>query len=345
MGRTGNDDIIELIVYGVLGGLQSIGHEHWADEYLRFAFTDPYDTNLGRLHVEDVWDENGYHLPEGHSWTRTHTRRTFKYPSLSVWGKFATGQTGLSQLFGLELGGGQVHPWFGFFLSGTSLYAIRKPYEGGAGSGGIGVEITMHLPTDYDTNEHMYSVKVNKHNVEYMIDGKLVAVVLLGVSRSVPEIENVQPYAIGVMNKYRTLAEYTAFIEGNFGGTPITIPITPSWFRCGSGDPMPPRTYELYTENSTTKWNNTSLSAVTTSHPVPIWGYRDKTLLFQSNAAGTLDIEVFAGGGWRTYDSISLTADSLTKYVFPEGFQAPLMRCVYTPAGTDTIAVAEVHLA
>jgi len=107
-----------------------------------------------------------------------------------------------------------------------------------------------------------------------------------------------------------------------------------------------PLNLPLYNEDTETKWSNLDTNGNTqTSHPVPIWGYPNRTLYFESDAAGTLDIEIYVGGGWQVYDSPSVTANELLSYNLPAEMQAPLMRCVYTPTDSDTITYSEVHLA
>jgi len=103
-----------------------------------------------------------------------------------------------------------------------------------------------------------------------------------------------------------------------------------------------PYRWVVCTEGTNTRWVGLTTSDTVTSAPIPIGGYSNKTFLFQSNAAGTIAIEVYAGGGWREVVSETVTANSLWDYVL--NLEVPIARMKYTPAGSDTIAVAECNL-
>jgi len=80
------------------------------------------------------------------------------------------------------------------------------------------------------------------------------------------------------------------------------------------------------------------------SLPLMLLGYSSKTFHFQSDQAGTLLIEVYTlTGNWRTYDSLSVVADTLLSYVMTGN--AVLARITFTPtAYPATISDAEVVL-
>jgi len=204
------------------------------------------------------------------------------------------------------------------------------------------------LPGDYDSAENTYRLFRNRGQSWLTIGNELRAVILDGVPEDLPTWENDPPYALGSLNEnmgsefsFKTVARSTNEKEFTF---PLTTEET--CFGMFQGQPTPPRQFPLYNENTDTKWSSLATGgSVQTSHPIPIWGYPNKTLYFEADAAGTLDIEVYVGGGWRVYDSPSITANELLNYTFPAEMQAPIMRCVYTPTDADTIAYGEVDVA
>jgi hypothetical protein len=108
---------------------------------------------------------------------------------------------------------------------------------------------------------------------------------------------------------------------------------------------LPPRNFELYVENSNTKWTGLSISSGSiTSHPVPALGYVNKTIYFMANQAGTLNIEILTrSGNWRTYDSITISASVLLRYKMTG--DAVLLRLTFTPSTYPcTVNEAEVNL-
>lgn len=203
------------------------------------------------------------------------------------------------------------------------------------------VKCNSLLPSDYDTAEHLYTIKVNKASMEMWIDDVLKAVFLYGVTEAIPEWQDTDPYVLGSTGA-PLATTLSTLIEISKGGDPATFPldITGNNFVATNGDPLPPRQFAVYTENTSTKWSGSTLSGTgNTSHPVPVLGYPNKTLLFQSDSAGTLKIEVYAGGGWRQRYTKSLTANELFVYTLAEEY--PIARCVYDATNSDSIAVAE----
>jgi hypothetical protein len=197
-------------------------------------------------------------------------------------------------------------------------------------------------------------VKVNYWGAEFFIDNKLVAVGLdipeaaQGVRATCP------PYAIGVtdapvIKRLHTLVEVlfpyptSANIRPNPGS--LTLPLGPSWFRWGEGEANPPRALRLYQANSASLMAGASISSGSmTSHPVPVYGRTGKTFYFQANQAGTLLIEILTlSGNWRTYDSMSASANILLSYSITG--EAILARVTFTPSTYPaTISEAECVL-
>jgi len=171
----------------------------------------------------------------------------------------------------------------------------------------------------------------------------LRAIVLTGVQGNIPKWENNPPYALW-SDAAINISSMPAFIEAGLPqATELNMAFSPyTGFMAEDGIPLPARQYSLYTENTSTKWSGLTTGASLTSHPIPVWGYPAKTLLFQADAAGELRIQVYAGGGWRTIDTKTLVANALYQYNLT--VEVTIARCTYNPAGSDTIAVAEWYL-
>ena len=64
------------------------------------------------------------------------------------------------------------------------------------------------------------------------------------------------------------------------------------------------------------KWNNVSISGGDETNLVTMGGYAKKTVYFLSDTAGTLTIQVVEPDGTRrTYDTVSIDADTLEAYI------------------------------
>ncbi|MFC2000786.1 hypothetical protein ACFLXE_08575 [Chloroflexota bacterium] len=269
--------------------------------------------------------------------SKMYSRRVFNYgfyiltthlaPRSSVW-----------QIFGAEPGGGG-QGLASLFMLDSVLFLFRVDSQNNQTR--TGLNIANFLPSDYNTYPHCYSVKVNKNNVMAFIDEELVAVMLLGLPVAIPETENVSPYAIGSVSAPYSAAPFMLGLEGD--AQTITMgPLYENSPLAMDGDPITPYQFPMYNVGTSSRWSSQSTSTAIVSHPIPVWGYERKTLFFLSDAAGTLDIEVYVGGGWRVYESRSVTADDLFIHTLDD--EVPLARCTYTPAGTATITVGEWYL-
>jgi hypothetical protein len=182
---------------------------------------------------------------------------------------------------------------------------------------------------------------VNKPNAEFYIDKTLIAVAIrTGISFA--PISG-PPYIIFGSDK-RSFDEATAFIE--FSNTDVDkYYLSPADFRVMSGDPLPPRAYLLYLTGTNTKLAGYSISSGSViSHPIPTYGYEKKTLYFMVNQPGTLEVQVYTiSGNWRTYESISISANTLLIYSIDN--VVVLTRVVFTPSTYPaTILVAEMSM-
>lgn len=254
-----------------------------------------------------------------------------------------------------ELGGSTQTPaLFHFYDDGGTDYFQAK-----AGAGLVNRHLTLDimdrlkgLTTDYnDVNQ--YQLKVGKGVIEFYINWVLAAVIVTGVG--LPDFSggdatvtsagtNTGEYAVGV-----------ASIPVPPGSSSLVEAISPEntsfeWniqardFRVVEGMAHPPRSWVLRASSDGSAWDSLDTGgSVQTSRPIPIQGYKNKTVYFKSDAGGDLDIEIYtATGSWEVYDTISVTADELEVYSITN--KAPLVRCVYTPTDSDTINLGEVHL-
>jgi hypothetical protein len=199
-----------------------------------------------------------------------------------------------------------------------------------------------------------YWVKVNKHQIWLGMNEWLCAVfILLRSSDSDVEhtlYDNTLPYSIRTVSLHTLPEVGHPWIEahqlfksdGKAWG--IELPdLGWRYYTWYEGDPCPPLTLPLYREASGYWLAGTSISSGSvTSHPIPTYGYSNKTLYFQANKAGTLEIQVYTlSGNWRSYDSKSVSAGSLLWYKM-EG-DAVLARVIFTPSSYPcTIQEAEV---
>jgi len=326
-------------------GLQSVTLGHRIGRSFNEFFRGQLVDTAWVHHLVDLderIDDEGVHLPEGYNALIIHTRRTFKYPLVAMSTKLARD----------PLAGAAANIWLAVnYRWGQFAFTFEPQGDGGARCY-IGTQdlwtnplVTNLLPADRYEASHLYRIKINKSQAWLFVDGSLVCVGLYGVMEGLPIWENNPPYALAASTLPLLNHENLAHLELQNQGRAFTLPINltnASNFLAHDGDPCPPIQFPLYTENTSTKWNGLSTSVAVTSHPLPIWGYRNKTLAFQSNAAGTVTVQVYVGGAWRDYVEKTLTADELWTYIITADY--PIARCIYTPVATDTIAVAELYL-
>jgi hypothetical protein len=260
------------------------------------------------------------------------TKNSWKYPWGGVIAKLPTLPIIGLFPFGFEPGPGSEWGLISFGIASSKLYAYCD---------GNSPDITYALPSDYDTAFHKYMIKVNRNTAEFYIDYNLVAVAIRGginfTTISGP------PYTI-FGTTMKGFDEAPAFIE--FHLTDVSkYYVDPSQFRAMSGDPLPPRGYQLYLAGSNTKLAGYSISSGSvTSHPVPVFGYKDKTFYFQANQAGTVLLEILTlSGNWRTYDSDTISANTLWWYKMTG--DNVLARLTFTPSTYPaTVSEAEMIL-
>jgi len=331
-----------------LDGLEGYTLQQRIDRSLNSFFVGTLEPEQGvyeSVDVDSIWTSDGFTCPAGYVEVAVYTRRMFKYPVVEFKAVLPSLPLpeGVSCFLGMQHGDATHLPMLWFELIGSrAAFMCYAPVSGS-------VYVEDLLPSDYDTARHSYAIKLNKCNAEFFIDGELKAISLLGVPNGVPTYHNAQPYALRAV---QASGEYACAVPAGMAvKTPkeleytFPLPANKEYFIYAPGDPMPPRQFPVYTENSETKWSNLATGGVTvTSHPIPIWGYPRKTVYFMSDAAGTLNIQAYLGGGWKTYDSITVAANSLEVYPFPAEVQIPIIRLVYEPTNDDTIIFAEVDM-
>jgi len=189
--------------------------------------------------------------------------------------------------------------------------------------------------------------------VEFSIDGELAAVILDSPMFPQGEVVTSPPYSISLLGGDVPKSQPTILelVRHN-----TTSPYRPKFsFDMGAGDvrfshgsPRPPRTYRLYDfEADTLMTSGTYDSGVShKSHPFPLAGYENIAVHFRADTAATdgLVIEILTQeGNWRTYDTITATANELETYAITN--PAPLGRIGYNPdADGASITDAEVSM-
>jgi len=194
----------------------------------------------------------------------------------------------------------------------------------------VNLEVTSFIPANYDTGANDYTIVLTRNQSELYINKVLRGVILHNLGEAIPSWENNPPIT--------TLLELQGPTENR-----VAFNLDGAHYYVADGIPCPPRQYAVYNENTSTKWSNLATGGATqTSHPIPIWGYNKKTFTIETDAPGTLKIQVYKGG-WRTYKTQVLTADEPYFYNMVDGV-APIARMVYEPTNGDTIKYANVEV-
>jgi len=283
-----------------------------------------WDPNLGD------WGKIDLPTPREHSFLCAYTKDVYSYPHGSVLTKLPDRtliSTGALFPFGFEAGPIGLMGLIAFQISSDKNFYAQVGGKWGSIGDNVRIDLTSELPADYTTALHLYEIKVNRMNAEFYIDKVLKAVVLTGVPLATI---SGPPYAIaGIASKISS--KYPAFIElaytnlGPYELSPVNLKVF-------DGDPAPPRLYRLYVSGTNTILAGYSISSGSvTSHPIPVFGYEGKTLFFQANQAGSLTIQILTQtGNWRTYDSVSVSANTLSKYILTGDIV--LARIIFTPS-------------
>ena len=203
------------------------------------------------------------------------------------------------------------------------------------------------LPADAKTVKHRYSVAILKPWAEFYVDNDPVAFAINSPNLNFPDVSH-PPYGIT-----RTTAPFShmalVLIENMGFGEELVLPLAPYGTRTGYMAELPPRVFRLYETGTKNLFAGKIIESGTLiSHPVPIFGYGRKTILFRADrdsTTGGLVIEVLTQtGNWRTYDAVTYIAN--TDWFYSIAGEAVLARLKYTPASYPaTVAEGEVILA
>jgi hypothetical protein len=290
-------------------------------------------------------------LPEGYlvcpatkSGLALYSKRAFNYGHIAVKTKLPD-MTGYASnawiFFGFENGWAAGNGIAAFkWDANNNLWAVlATPFW----KRGPIVDLTNMLPSDYQTAYHVYSIKLNRNMAVFYIDTKAVCYGLFTPNSYFTPISG-PPYALFSVET-EIASSQLALIEIGGRGKELKLDLPYYNVRVIDGDPCPPMVIRLYQSGTNTLLAGLSLSSGSvTSHPVPIFGYRDKTIYFQTDQSGIILIEILTQtGNWRTYDSDTVSAKTLWWYKMTG--DAVLARITFTPYTYPcTILDAEVVL-
>lgn len=291
-----------------------------------------------RVNPDNNWTVTGLLLPAAQVNCYVASKESWKYGVMWLRTMLpVVAIDGQGVVFGFEGGAG----------GGTGLNAFHYYRFGGATffqiwSLGYDINILFALPVAPTTTEHEYMIQHTGSQIEYYIDRVLRGIVLNG-SFTWANIAG-PPYVIGKTNQILAHS-LPAFLELSTVGADLNFPISPYQARVSHSGRTPARRYPLYDAGTDTLFAGLVIAAGSeTSHPIPVFGYRNKTLFFQATGAGTLLVEVLAEtGNWRTYDTIAVAANTLVSYIVDASMA--LARITFTPtAYPTTISEAEMVL-
>jgi hypothetical protein len=329
---------------------------HFISRVFKIGVGTFFDLTSKYWKVTDYITNDGYFiLPKDYVTVSAYSRRAFMYPNVYAWTALPDirnvgNESSTNFYIGIENGASATNGIASFMLLTSG--ALRNVLYVVVGSlhGSVHLSINVAKPPDFSTARHSYRIIHSRSATFFMIDNRIRAIALqCNEGTAVKVNENVLPYSIALIPQMP--GALTALVEWHTVGrtAPATedlyAPLSPAWFRVSDGKDIIPLQLSLYLANSDTKLAGYSISSGSvTSHPFPLWGYTNRTLLFMSNQAGTLDIQVYTlSGNWRSYDTVSVSADTLVKYRFQDAF--PLARVVFTPSTYPaTINEAEIDL-
>jgi hypothetical protein len=293
-------------------------------------------------------------LPRDKQGVAIYTRRAFKYPILNVYAKLPSlslvgDETYIFFWLGFEQGSGFYNGIFALNLVTTTTDTNRLRLVAGPRPSHTYIVADAVKPGDFDTEYHNYRFVVAKNLCLFFIDKALRGVVVQALQGDVITVKlNVPPYVVAITPPLPS--RLTALLElitnrGTEAPADVIAPISPYSFRLAEGKEIIPLDLDLYLEDSDTRLRGYSISSGTVvSHPIPTWGYEKKVLYFMADQAGTLEIQTYhLSRSWRTYDSISVSANTLLRYRIED--PAVLARVVFTPSTYPaTILEAEAQM-
>jgi hypothetical protein len=239
--------------------------------------------------------------------------------------------------FGLENGSNAFGGIATFLLYSSSTVSNQLRFNVGPLNGIAYISIDVAKPADFNTAKHHYVVMVSRNAAFGFIDRRL-RVVALQCSEGTPVkvVENVLPYSIALIPKMgknlSLLIELYAYRRTAVASSDLIVNLSYHDARIVNGSETIPLSLPLYLNNSDTVLQNYSISSGSvTSHPIPIFGYERKEIIFMANQAGTLDVQIYSiSGNWRSIGSVSISANTLQRIEILHN--APLARVVFTPS-------------
>lgn len=305
-------------------------------------FVNSTDLDPSPVDLATYWTTSGLTIPPGATWIGVSTAFALRYPQYQIRATWPVLGGAGSRWMGLENGGGVRYGMIGLLQNSSDQMNFATS---GTGLGSY-VRIDALLPSDWQTARHYYMLKANVWGAECYVDGELVGLQVFGRLANANKGLAIAgpPYGIIVSDWYPTPPTMPAMLEPS-GAAGDLWPVRNSYFRYTEGDPCPPRRWPLYDAGTTDLFAGLAIaSGDETSHPVPVFGYAGKTLLFRCDKAGTLVIETLtAAGNWRTYDTVTTAANTLEVYNDLAESELVLVRVKFTPdTYTATISDAEV---
>lgn len=297
--------------------------------------------------------EGEFKLPKDKSRVALYSKYAYKNPHMMLYGRlpslnFVGNETALTYYFGLENGALYFNGIHTFYLETTSSYTNRLYVFSGELSTAQAANIDIKKPVDFNTANHTYQIIVSQNIVLYLIDGNIVCM-SLPCGYSLKYVENVNPYSIILNNHTPRTLNILHELWSNRTSTATTdviSPIGPYKFRVTEGYDRLQLNLDLYDENSSTKWNNKSVTsgAIYKSHPFPINGFNGN--IYFKSSAGTstnnLKLEVFIRGSWVVAKEYTYAAN--TTQIIPINGEGIMGRLSYTPNASGTISLAVVTL-
>jgi len=293
-------------------------------------------------------------FPAEENTVAVYSIKTFRNPHFTYYGKLPRlslvgDETSALFFLGLETGGKSGNAIFSFRLIKTSTYDNLLTVSVGGQFSSTNPSMDIYKPSDFDTADHRYGVKVARNLAMLLVDGTIIFFAIPTGAYPPTTIKyNVKPYGIAfipcISPSLSLLMEYTTN-RSTTAPSDVTFDFNPTRLCCQEGSDIIPLTLPLYIENSDTKLAGYSISSGSvTSHEVPIFGYTKKTLYFHADQSGTLEIEIYTTTkNWRTYDTQSVSANTLLSYnIDAEGI---LARVIFTPSTYPcTVNEAEIIL-
>jgi len=285
--------------------------------------------------LSEITSDNGqYKCPMGSISIGTFSKQAYRYPYVSYKTMLPTlNAPGQLVEFGIETDariGSGIATFRHELIANTELLYIRT---GGSEDYAGAANITLARPVNYKSVRHAYTIVTTKNQIEFYIDNKLVGVAIHSAniaSFMTTNPVNYPPYAI-LGTELPITPNQSVAISCRGNGTELIFPLSPTnvWFSDGESNPS--RVYPLYQNGTSTLFSGSIIVAGSVvSHPIPIFGFEGKTIYFQANQAGTLLIEILdQTNTWRTYDTVTTVANTLTSYTITA--EAILSRITFTP--------------